>query len=133
VGHLHVQSLKPNGDFQPVDHASLGAQMLKPLLGQAVSEPVRLHVLAKRYLVTTRENYARKLSADALQSLARQGGHLSEEECAEFERHEFFADAIKLRVWDDLGKKEGWFEVAPHDALDDLRALMLSVSATCVT
>jgi len=133
VGHLHVQSLKPSSDWHPIDHASLGAQMLKPLFGRAVSEPVRLHVVAKRYLVTTRENYARKLSADALQSLARQGGHLSEEECAGFEQDEFFADAIKLRVWDDLGKKEGWFEVAPHDALDDLRALIVSVSSSCVT
>jgi predicted HD phosphohydrolase len=93
---------------------------------------VRLHVVAKRYLVTTRGAYARKLSEEARRSLAHQGGHLSEEECAAFERHPFFADAIQLRIWEDLGKKEGWFESTPQDALDQLDELIQSLHAISV-
>lgn len=133
IGHLWVLASSHPEDSDPLGHAALGASLLEPLFGQAVSEPVRLHVLAKRYLVTTRGAYARKLSAQAQSRLIQQGGHLSDEECVAFERHPFFADAIQLRVWDDLGKKEGWFEAAPQDALDQLEELIQSVHATSVT
>lgn len=123
-GHLAVANAK--------DHAALGARLLEPLFGRAVSEPVRLHVVAKRYLVTTRGAYARKLSEEARRSLTHQGGQLSEEECAAFERHPFFADAIQLRIWEDLGKKEGWFESTPQDALDQLDELIQSLHAISV-
>ena len=46
------------------------------------------------------------------------------QECAAFEAEPFFADAVKLRVWDDLGKKSAWFEDTRHDALDHLMQLM---------
>ena len=133
MGHLWLMTHKGPQDGAPLGHAALGAWLLAPLFGPSVAEPVRLHVLAKRYLATTRTAYARKLSPQSLQSLAQQGGPLSDEECAEFERHAFFADAIQLRVWDDLGKKEGWFEDTAHDALEQLDGLMHSVSMVSVT
>lgn len=133
IGHVWMLANRQSQDGDVSGHAALGAQLLAPMFGQAVSEPVRLHVWAKRYLVTTRVAYARKLSEESRRSLAQQGGHLSDEECTAFERHPFFADAIQLRVWDDLGKKEGWFEATPQDALDQLDELIQSVHASCVT
>ena len=125
VGHLWV-NLEGTPTLRGQDdvHESIGAQVLLPVFGLAVSEPVRLHVQAKRYLVGTREIYASKLSPDSVRSLQLQGGPMGPQECAAFEAEPFFADAVKLRVWDDLGKKSAWFEDTRHDALDHLMQLM---------
>ena len=133
IGHLWAHRSAPVADPSVQGHAAVGSRLLAPLFGTAVSEPVRLHVLAKRYLVTTRASYARKLSPQSLRSLTHQGGHLNEDECADFERQAFFAEAIQLRVWDDLGQKDGWFEITIEDALDQLEGLMQSFKAQCVT
>jgi [1-hydroxy-2-(trimethylamino)ethyl]phosphonate dioxygenase len=133
IGHLWAHQSASTTDTAVKGHAALGSRLLEPLFGLAVSEPVRLHVLAKRYLVTTRASYAKKLSPKSLRSLIHQGGPLSEDECADFERQAFFAEAIQLRVWDDLGQKDGWFEITVQDALDQLEGLMQSVTAPCVT
>lgn len=134
VGHLWVNlegtpTLRGHDD----EHESIGAQILLPLFGPAVSEPVRLHVHAKRYLVSTRETYARKLSPDSVRSLQLQGGPMGPQACAAFEAEPFFADAVKLRVWDDLGKKSGWFEDSRRDALEHLMQLMHRVAREYVT
>jgi predicted HD phosphohydrolase len=106
----------------------MGAQVLLPVFGPAVSEPVRLHVQAKRFLVSTRETYARKLSPDSVRSLHLQGGLMGLQERSEFEAEPYFADAVKLRVWDDLAKNSGWFEEHRHVALDHLMQLMRTVA-----
>lgn len=133
IGHLWAHDNAPAVHAPVLGHAALGASLLAPLFGPAVSEPVRLHVLAKRYLVTTRASYARKLSSQSLRSLAHQGGYLSNEECADFESETFFAEAVQLRVWDDLGQKDGWFELTPQDAIEQLDGLMKSITRPCVT
>jgi predicted HD phosphohydrolase len=58
---------------------------------------------------------------------------MAPEECEAFEAETFFADAVKLRVWDDLGKKSGWFEDTRQDALDHLKQLMDCVARNHVT
>lgn len=133
IGHLWAHENASAVRVATQGHAPLGASLLEPLFGSAVSEPVRLHVLAKRYLVTTRASYARKLSSKSLRSLSHQGGYLSDDECADFESQPFFAEAIQLRVWDDLGQKDGWFELTPQDAIEQLKGLMTSTTAACVT
>jgi len=134
IGHLWV-NLEGTPTLRDQDdvHEAMGAQLLYPVFGPAVSEPIRLHVLAKRYLVSTRETYARKLSPDSIRSLRLQGGVMTPEECAAFEAEPFFADAVRLRVWDDLGKKSGWFEDTRQDALDHLMRLMRRVAQDHVT
>ena len=134
LGHLWV-NLEGTPTLRGQDdvHESIGAEVLLPLFGPAVSEPVRLHVQAKRYLVSTRETYARKLSPDSVRSLHLQGGLMTADECSSFEAEPFFADAVKLRVWDDLGKKSGWFEETRQDALDHLMQLMHCVARDHVT
>jgi phosphonate degradation associated HDIG domain protein len=134
VGHLWVNAegtptLRGENDV----HENFGAQLLYPLFGPSVSEPVRLHVQAKRYLVTTRNTYAKKLSADSVRSLQLQGGLMTEAECAAFEAMPFSSDALKLRVWDDLAKSVSWFEVSRAEAFEHLHMLMEEVAVGHVT
>lgn len=134
VGHLWVNLQgTPTLRGQDDEHERMGAEVLLPVFGPAVSEPVRLHVQAKRYLVSTRETYARKLSPDSVRSLQLQGGLMTPQEYAAFVAEPFFADAVKLRVWDDLGKKSGWFEDTRQDALEHLMQLMRRVARDQVT
>ncbi len=129
VGHLWVNAEgSPTLRGENDAHEAVAARLLMPLFGPAVAEPVRLHVAAKRYLVSTRPTYGNKLSSDSVRSLALQGGPMSEEECAKFELEPYFLDALKLRVWDDLAKNSSWLEVSREEAIEQLRTLMDSVS-----
>jgi predicted HD phosphohydrolase len=62
-------------------HEDVAARILRRLFSKAVSEPVALHVQAKRYLVATRPRYAQTLSPDSQRSLALQGGAMTVDEC----------------------------------------------------
>jgi predicted HD phosphohydrolase len=72
-----------------------------------VTEPVRLHVAAKRYLATTERGYFDLLSPASVQSLQLQGGLMSTQERARFAAERFADAAIQLRRWDDEGKVVG--------------------------
>ncbi|MBR7976096.1 HD domain-containing protein [Burkholderia vietnamiensis] len=80
---------------------------LRPLFGDAVLEPIRLHVDAKRCLCRTEAGYVDGLSADSVRSLALQGGIFDDDEAAAFLRRPFAADALRLRRWDDRAKEQG--------------------------
>ena len=56
------------------DHGEAGARAVRPLLGERVAELVRLHVDAKRFLVTWDAGYRADLSSVSLASLRAQGG-----------------------------------------------------------
>ncbi len=88
-------------------HEHLGCAWLKRYCGPEVTEPIRLHVPAKRYLCATDAEYQAQLSPASLQSLGLQGGPFTTAEVAEFERHPHFRAAIALRRWDDLAKIAG--------------------------
>ena len=89
------------------EHEQIGADMLSAAYPPAVTEPIRLHVAAKRYLCAIDRDYADRLSAASRLSLAVQGGPNTMAEAAQFERHPFFADAVLLRRFDDWGKRVG--------------------------
>lgn len=55
-------------------HEQQGAAALAAILGNAVAQPVALHVQAKRYLVGTQPRYRKSLSPDSVRSLALQRG-----------------------------------------------------------
>lgn len=129
LGHLWVSPSESLISGEDDRHEDVAANLLEPLFGPDVAEPVRLHVQAKRYLVTSHSTYASKLSKDSARSLVWQGGPMSPEECAAFESRPYFKDALKLRVWDDLGKKKAWFEDSRDDALQYLEKLMRVASS----
>ena len=108
IGHL-LHDLPQDIADKGIDteHESLGSAWLSQHFGPGVTEPVRLHVAAKRYLATVERGYYELLSAASIQSLKLQGGLMSPEETRKYEAERFAADAIKLRRWDDEGKIVG--------------------------
>ena len=105
-------------------HEHTAADLLAPLFGPAVAEPVRAHVAAKRYLVTARPGYGERLSECSRETLARQGGPFTAEECAAFEARESFRAAVALRYLDDAGKALSEPESRFGDYLPVLRRLL---------
>jgi [1-hydroxy-2-(trimethylamino)ethyl]phosphonate dioxygenase len=107
-GHL-VHDLPEDSAEHGVDtlHEEAGAAWLEEHFVPRVTEPLRLHVLAKRYLCATEPEYLAALSPASALSLALQGGPCSPSEVAAFERNEFADEAVRLRRWDDVGKIEG--------------------------
>jgi gamma-butyrobetaine dioxygenase len=88
-------------------HCEVGAQWLSQWFGQAVTEPVRLHVAAKRYLCAAEPGYFGLLSAESVRTLALQGGPMTAEEAAAFEAAPHAHDAVAVRRWDDQAKDPG--------------------------
>ena len=105
VGHF----LQPTDDsFGYHKHDRSGGEWLAQRFGPAVSEPVRLHVAAKRYLCATEPDYFAKLSAASVHSLGKQGGPMSTADAAAFAVLPYAEAAARLRRWDDGGKIDGF-------------------------
>jgi phosphonate degradation associated HDIG domain protein len=131
IGHM-LTDLPGTPTLLGIDdrHEMLGARVLHPIWGDAVSEPVRLHVQAKRYMVTTLPGYLAKLSRDSVRSLALQGGMMNSQECDAFNANPFADDAVRLRAWDDAAKQHGVPGLYDEAVLSALRALIVSVPAS---
>jgi gamma-butyrobetaine dioxygenase len=85
-------------------HSHTGADWLSQWFGVAVTEPVRLHVAAKRYLCAAEPGYLAALSDASRYTLGVQGGPMRDGERAGFEASPFAAAAVRLRRWDDAAK-----------------------------
>ena len=105
IGHL-VHELGDNPAAKGVDdrHEQLGHDFLVQWFGPEVTEPVRLHVAAKRFLCATEADYYSKLSPDSVLSLSLQGGPMSDAEVAEFWALPHWQDAVQLRRYDEMAK-----------------------------
>jgi len=106
VGHL-LRASPENRAGVDDRHEELGSAFLARCFPQAVSEPVRLHVAAKRYLCATDPEYFKRLSAASVVSLGLQGGPMSRGEARAFEAEPYAADAVLLRGWDEAAKVPG--------------------------
>ncbi|MDB5414543.1 MAG: hypothetical protein JWR10_2878 [Rubritepida sp.] len=108
IGHM-VHDLGDNPAEAGVDdqHEALGYEYLAGMFGPDVTEPVRLHVAAKRYLCAKEPDYFAKLSPDSVLSLSLQGGPMSPEEIAEFEAVPQYREAVQLRRFDEQAKVKG--------------------------
>ena len=116
VGHL----AGPRGAESPKhDHGEGGAAVVRPFVPEHVSWVIGHHVVAKRYLCAVDRGYADQLSPVSVRSLAAQGGALPESERGRLEAHPWFADAVRVRRWDDLAKVPGAV-TAPLDAYRSL-------------
>ena len=125
IGHLATGQLDTPTLLGVDDgHQHLGSRLLAECFGQAVSQPVALHVDAKRYLVATHPDYLRKLSDDSIRSLQLQGGPLTAAESTQFLLLPWAADAVRLRAWDDAAKQTQWRPPSWEAALAQLAALI---------
>jgi len=108
IGHLILNENESKIDFLYYDlnHEMVGAKWLEKIFPQSVTEPIKLHVPAKRYLCTIKKNYYEKLSFSSKQSFILQGGIMSTEEENEFINNQYFMDALKLRTWDEKAKRK---------------------------
>ena len=106
LGHLLVGEHDQQSEFLAEDlvHEDAGAAFLQEFFPTAVTEPVRLHVVAKRYLCTTESDYYDGLSAASQRSFQLQGGRLSDEEKQQLESNEHLQLALALRRIDDRAK-----------------------------
>mgnify|MGYP001827989882 FL=1 len=85
-------------------HEEAGAQVLEAFFPTLVTDCVRYHVAAKRYLCATRPDYFNSLSDASVHSLNLQGGPMSRQEVAEFEQNPNLEQIIQVRYLDDAGK-----------------------------
>lgn len=100
------------GAYAPDDtedkyHDAAGARVLEPFFPPVITECVRLHVAAKRYLCAKQPGYLDELSSASIHSLTLQGGPMNNEEIAGFEANPFHEQAVRVRKWDDEGKVAG--------------------------
>lgn len=89
-------------------HEEAGATVLERFFPELVTDCVRHHVAAKRYLCAVDPDYFNQLSAASVHSLNLQGGPMSEPEVAEFEKHPNLEEILKVRRLDDAGKISGF-------------------------
>tara|TARA_Y100001960_G_C14332258_1_gene660653 strand:+ start:47 stop:583 length:537 start_codon:yes stop_codon:yes gene_type:complete len=106
-GHFILEDpdelVKKNQDGK---HEDVGYEYLKKFFKKEVVEPIKNHVLAKRYLARDKKYY-NQLSEPSIVSLKLQGGLLNKKEAKSFEKKEFFHESIKLRKFDEAAKKVG--------------------------
>ena len=108
LGHL-LQDLGETPTLRGVDdvHQYAALPFLRGLFGERVLGGIQLHVDAKRYLCATRPGYHDALSEDSKRSLKLQGGIFTADQAQAFIARPGAADAVRLRIWDDLAKTAG--------------------------
>lgn len=108
LGHL-LHGLGENPAAEGLDdrHEELGQGWLRAAFGPQVTEPIRLHVAAKRFLCASEPAYFAKLAPDPVRSLALQGGPMSAAEAAAFRALPQAEAAVRLRRFDDAAKVKG--------------------------
>tara|TARA_B110000014_G_scaffold24249_1_gene15416 strand:- start:119 stop:664 length:546 start_codon:yes stop_codon:yes gene_type:complete len=84
-------------------HEDIAFNFLKNYFKPEVTEPIKLHVNAKRYLCREK-SYYNLLSKASKVSLELQGGKMNNDEAQKFILLKHHKDAITLRKYDDEGK-----------------------------
>ncbi|AKJ30402.1 HD domain-containing protein [Caldimonas brevitalea] len=105
LGHLMDET--PAADHEDDQHEVRALTLLRADFGPQVTEPIRLHVQAKRYLCARDPGYQAGLSAASAHSLLLQGGPMSLDEALTFETGPHAVATLQLRRWDDLAKQPG--------------------------
>ena len=101
---LHQLGHVPTAESVDDGHEAAGHRYLARWFAPQLTEPVRLHVAAKRYLCATELGYFGKLSADSVLSLALQGGPMSRTETEAFYGTPHWREAVQLRRYDEAAK-----------------------------
>jgi len=108
IGHLIDPPLEQiEAWMSDARHEAGGACWLAARFEPAISEPVRLHVAAKRYLCAGDAAYLQRLSPASLRTLKLQGGAMTSAEITRFEGEPYHREAVQLRRYDDRAKIVG--------------------------
>ncbi|KIC11360.1 phosphodiesterase [Leisingera sp. ANG-M1] len=86
-------------------HEEAGAEVLEQFFPSVITDCVRYHVAAKRYLCATKPEYFNRLSEASIHSLNLQGGPMNAEEVAEMEKNPNLKQIIAVRYLDEAGKR----------------------------
>ena len=104
-GHFIIEDpyalVKNNTDGE---HEIIGYEYLKNFFNKDIVEPIKYHVLAKRYLARNKK-YFNFLSEASKIRLKLQGGILNDVECKEFKKKKYFKNSILVRKFDEDAKK----------------------------
>ena len=103
------------------EHESIGYEYLKNFFKKEIVEPIKYHVLAKRYLARDKK-YFNFLSDASKTSLRLQGGALNDMESKEFEKKNYFKNSVLVRKFDEAAKKTG----LKMKTIDDYKSLLNS-------
>lgn len=127
IGHL-LHDMGEDVAERGIDakHEDEGDRWLRASFPEIVTEPVRLHVAAKRYLCTVEPGYLEGLSEASVKSYHLQGGPMSPDEVAEFERHPNFEQVVLVRRYDDRGKDPDMPEIDVEHFRPILERVLLS-------
>jgi len=125
IGHLCAEDAEAESmdGFGNVDHEKLGADYLRERgFSERLATLVESHVIAKRYLTYKYPEYYNRLSEASRATLEFQGGRMTDNEAAEFEKHPDAELFIKLRYWDDQAKEMN----TPVQDLEHLKSLAIN-------
>ncbi len=107
IGHFTSEF----GTYHPDDtedrhHEDAGAEVLEQFFPSVITDCVRYHVAAKRYLCATKPEYYKRLSTASAHTLQLQGGPMSDREVAEFAANPNLKEIIAVRYLDEAGKRD---------------------------
>jgi phosphonate degradation associated HDIG domain protein len=130
LGHLLSGDHRDPDEFRERDlhHEDIAARFLARWFGPEVTEPIRLHVAAKRYLCAVEPGYHDGLSPASVRSLELQGGPMDADQAVAFAGLDHAMDATDLRRWDDLAKDPDRPPV-PMSSYTELLARLASIPA----
>ena len=124
LGHLlHSEGEDVAARGLDTQHEELGVAALDGHLPTSVTDPIRLHVAAKRYLCFAEPDYMAALSPSSVESLALQGGPMSAAESETFLALPHAREALTLRRADDAAK----ISALKVPKLDTYRGLITSL------
>jgi phosphonate degradation associated HDIG domain protein len=105
LGHLlHLEGEDAAQRGLDTRHEELGVAVLAGHLPASVLDPIRMHVAAKRYLCFAEPKYVDELSPSSVESLALQGGPMTDGEAEEYLAAPHAREAVRLRRADDAAK-----------------------------
>jgi phosphonate degradation associated HDIG domain protein len=104
IGHL-LETGRLHEQLGVIDHDCAGAEFLRARgFPEKIVSLIEGHVAAKRYLVATNPAYEARLSPSSVATLKLQGGPMTPEDAAAFERDPLFREKLRLRSWDEQAK-----------------------------
>ncbi|MET0245035.1 MAG: HDIG domain-containing metalloprotein [Flavitalea sp.] len=105
IGHLLEHGSDMDG-FGKKDHDRLGHDyLIQKGFSERVALLVASHVPAKRYLTAIDKDYYDNLSHASRTTLGFQGGPMTTEEVAAYQKDPLLDEYIQVRTWDDLAKE----------------------------